>query len=230
MGLLGPEPLLQITTEKPILKDAHFCGELGQRTVRRSDDRTKQDNSCFQKCKWKPNPYYKTTIPWELLEYDDRDKCNNAQVIQVLVTAPNLPTNLSCLEKCFDSVIFGATCPKIATAQKFCAESNKTQYNFDVTVDTKIDCMMKQYVIDDKTSKFLSNQPFGDENVDYVINDSVASPFEKFKDNVLRASNSLQLALEICALARHLFTLNQNNASITASYELFNNRNCFKLN
>merc|ERR1711892_1434783 len=206
--LLGPEPA------PTILEDYPSCGELGNRTVRRSEDYNKQDNSCFQTCVWQTNPYYKTSIPWDLFKRNTENTCIDIEkTINVLITAPNVPKKLSCLKKCFDDVNFydpRQPCdPDRAAAAA--AKCNSTL----TVVDFKMDCIMRAAIKPDLESQDIqTNLP--NEDSDVLIQGSptenVNSPSDD--EEILWARNSLQLALEICALAKMCGKLNGDDCTL----------------
>merc|ERR1711892_1342123 len=93
--------------QKRILTDYQDCGELGKAYY----SPLLIDDSCLRNCDWKPNPSYKYSFPWDL--FFNQSDCKEVQnfQIRVLITAPKVPKDLSCLEPCIAGTL-DARCPK----------------------------------------------------------------------------------------------------------------------
>merc|ERR1719495_1170880 len=89
---------LRPTQNRERMKDWEDCGELGAT----QQNYSRSDSSCMWDCQWKENPYHKYWFPWTLYLNDEVEQCNIIENAVYYITAPRIPTNLTCLEDCFN--------------------------------------------------------------------------------------------------------------------------------
>ena len=224
------------------MEDAPFCGELGDLDTLRKKEAPKNErnDNCLWDCSWDTNPYYKYYIPWTLRSAytpPTGDQCKIVRQLLIFITAPRIPTDLKCLRDCFP--------PKQLKLMKKALKDGKknrqaklepcagnSTYWFPESLDPKLDILIgKSSALRTRSQNndILSNdlaEEFLDDNEFFplLISSSPDAEFSNDYQSFVRATNSFQLSLEICAFARFLNELNLYGNSRT--YNLFGNKTC----
>jgi len=218
------------------LTDFDDCGELGGKD-REENDETEAEGrqflyrpvnlkQCMWDCKWKHNPYFKTSFPWlNLTEKNSKGKNIN---FLIDVTAPRVPKNLECLKDCFPQERQGTIYKKY---DNYCRESfsckDYLNFNsfktFEFGTDIELDCMLFRRSRKTEDKKIIGNwlnTNFDDTppEVRKALNLNLKLENQIFT-RILRATNQIDLALEICLLAKSITKLNPKS-------QLFPNGNC----
>ena len=216
------------------LEDYDSCGIFGEEEKTAEPNPTQQnrarigdDYECLWDCEWELNPFYKSgdAYPTKILTpYGEQ--------FPFVHTSPQLPKDLECLEDCFsfyknprnagmrkkrDKKIakcseqgFDTLVPThIETAVNFTA-SHFSDFTFwsDITetdiietgpfigsLNPNLDCLMLLESITKKTADRIGN---------FIPDTSFGGPVTEKGNSVLRASNPLSTAVEICAFAKLL--------------------------
>ena len=111
---------------------------------------TLSDSRCLWDCTWKENPFFRKTGFWrfggwgdtsERIPFmgmnDDADNC-----VKVYFSLPQIPTNLTCLDDCFNKV---ATAIKRGDLGTFrCTDSERMKIAKATSDDENIDCLVEK--------------------------------------------------------------------------------------
>merc|ERR1711892_533477 len=147
--------------QKRILTDYQDCVELGE------DSYSNRDNSCMRTCEWKTNPYYKFYVPWDFFELNRFDDCIRTEQINVLLTAPKVPKQLSCLKSCFQRL----QCRRLQGTANGLLCPDEEQGFFLESISPNIDCIIKSHL--DITDGLLP------ENINIELEEVGVNPFPR---------------------------------------------------
>ena len=194
-----------------MLEDWRDCGELGEVVIDNRDSiRNNLDSGCLKNCDWLPNPNHKITVRWPLYIKTNKtaDKKRNSkrqnnkcyrfsEYVRLLITAPKVPSNLKCLKNCLRD-------PSNNSGKKSKKRKNTNIERCDESDPSpfvpEINDLIAKYKNSIQYSTFLSNDPPTLEVFDPEEEDESGKSHNEIT-SFLRATNPLELSLEICAFA-----------------------------
>ena len=161
-------------------------------------------DQCLWGCTWSENPFYRVFTGWFLRT--KRTNKLNEDLVTILFTSPQIPTDLSCLKECFNVAE-----EKKEQFKEECLTEGNLDGDPTNSNDPTIDCLLFKRGRRYKNNVGLRSNALNNKNIDASTTESrkrreVTNPLED-EEGLIRnfqyliPSTPLDIALEFCILA-----------------------------